>query len=196
MEDSASIDSDDSSELLPPPPTTSFPEDEAEMERQESDVVETEVKISVETEDASTDIPVDVDEVLAYEQPIEATDSRDTASPVNEIIIETQTPSQAASVSTKESRKSHNPIELRLAQAVGGESHVQEKHRSPDLVPLTKNYHAFRKTLREVIGAVKAYSKATKDMHAARRKVSPFNNPKSFSAWNHLARLTHHIPFA
>lgn len=201
MEDPGSIHSDDSSELLPPPPAPldeeevidnlDATEDEIQAPRDEEDGIdnldvteddtkENPVKISVETENAPTDpvvneipesFPKNPEEIpkagSRNASPSGSQGEQEVSDPNSGVVgTDISIPTSAGGTDPQSSN-----IELRLNRALAGSS-VQEKRRSPDLIPLTKNYHTFQKKLREVIAAVKAYSKATSDMHAARRKVS------------------------
>ena len=67
--------------------------------------------------------------------------------------------------------KTKTKIHERLALALSEHQFSQQK-RSPDLVPLTRNYQSFRKQLRSLIAAIKAYKKALDQADLARSKVS------------------------
>ena len=62
-------------------------------------------------------------------------------------------------------------INSRLSHAVRRVDFA-ELWRSPDLVPLTRKYQVFRKQLRHLIASIKAYKKTTEQMEEARSKVS------------------------
>jgi hypothetical protein len=61
-------------------------------------------------------------------------------------------------------------IDSRLTHALSGVD-FSDQRRSPDLVPLTRNYQVFRKELRSLIASIKAYKKTTKQMEEAQSKV-------------------------
>lgn len=69
------------------------------------------------------------------------------------------------------SSNSKTKIDRRLIQALD-DADFSQTQRSPDLVPLTRNYQAFRKQLRALIVSIKAYRKTMEQMESARSKVS------------------------
>ena len=73
-----------------------------------------------------------------------------------------------ASSMDMDSKSKHN-IGLRLTQAV--DAAVVTKNRSPELVPLTRDYDVFRKRLRALIAACKNYHQQAQKMDQARFQV-------------------------
>ena len=81
---------------------------------------------------------------------------------------------------------SKTTIGLRLTQAV--DAAPLTKTRSPELVPLTKDYDIFRKRLRTLIAATKNYHQQTKNMEQARLQVV-----KEFSILSEKTPLFDHV---
>jgi tRNA(Ser,Leu) C12 N-acetylase TAN1 len=82
--------------------------------------------------------------------------------------------------------KSKTMIGMRLAQAV--DAAPDTNTRSPELVPLTKDYEIFRKRLRTLISATKNYYEQTKKMEQARLQVV-----KEFSILSEQTPLFDHV---
>lgn len=82
--------------------------------------------------------------------------------------------------------KSKTKIGMRLTQAL--DAAPTTKNRSPELVPLTKDYDVFRKRLRALIAATKKYHQQTKQMEQARLQVV-----KEFSILSENTPLFDHV---
>lgn len=78
-------------------------------------------------------------------------------------------PTSPMSPSNKTSYKTK--IDQRLTQALDRQDDFATLRRSPDLIPLAKQYQDFRKQLRTLIATMKRYQETTQKMHLARKQV-------------------------
>jgi hypothetical protein len=84
-------------------------------------------------------------------------------------VVPTDSKSKTKFIPIDSKSKSKTRIGMRLAQAV--DAAPVTKNRSPELVPLTKDYDVFRKRLRTLIAATKKFHEQTKQMEQARLQV-------------------------
>lgn len=192
-----SFDSDDSSELLPPPPppeaTSNDPIVSQETEKNSTMIVDLDAEIDDDddeeeeeaeyTRKSSSNTPNDIpaisiehatnpDDEVEVEPELVLSPSLDTDfsdnPPVDPLTPSPTSKQEQAPPSTEK----YSPIEQRLAQALLENEGSSNNRRSPDLVPLTQRYQAFRKELRTLIASIKAYQQATQKMQKSRSKVS------------------------
>lgn len=182
----APLDSDDESSVLLPPPEDSnaeaddvFPEhdpdvdigEEADVQVEKktnnSDSAEQQQPLSPSVDTNSDNEPHESEPLSPDDRENEQEGGRLTLSPLSLALAnaDVATSSDADNVKTK--TKIHERLVLALSK-----HEFSGQKRSPDLVPLTRNYQLFRKQLRSLIAAIKAYKKATDQAELARSKVS------------------------
>lgn len=192
------MDSDDeSSVLLPPPEESNTEADDVDLEQdpetmREMEVTGTEeVQLEAETPTTTTNIIESESEVrqeplspniykhsdneLPEDQPLSPEDreneeheDRLTLSPLSLALANADddlVPDGGADT-VKTRTKIHERLALELSK-----HQFSGQRRSPDLVPLTRNYQSFRKQLRSLIAAIKSYKKAMDQAELARSKL-------------------------
>jgi hypothetical protein len=127
---------------------------------------------------ASSDIepPFEEDAESEDEKPTpDATDAVEAPIPMQEKKEGTPKDGEGITTSIKAEKedlsKYKTQVASRLAKALE-EMSPSSAHRSPDLVPLTKDFQNMRKKLRSLIVSAKAYQKATLKVEKSRSKVS------------------------
>jgi hypothetical protein len=137
----ASSDSTASSEIPPPPP----PEHDSSVASEE-------------------DVPTDEEDTSPSKKKLGNNETALPESTSTEVPPPSSSPSKKNDLSTNKTK-----VAARLVKAIeDSESH---DHRSPELVPLTKEYQNLRKRLRSLIASAKAYQAATRQVEQARSKV-------------------------
>ncbi len=179
-EDMIDSDSDDESSVLPPPPDTEAEVDESRVPLSDMDKDENISYSFHEIIVATESLESESKSVLSHASGACTGLSDGRPNYCNQDIANASREADRKTNINEDKHKTRTNIDQRLTHALDNIA-SSSINRSPDLVPLTRNYHTLRKQLRALIASIKSYKKSMEQTDAARSKVSCLYRFRSFS---------------